>query len=122
MIIRTSAPVPEDKKEQILKGAARVLIDSGRKESHVMVLLEKVDGSMGGKVGPVASVEMHSMGGLTHDFNHKVSEGICSLLEKLLGVPGHNIYLNFILIPEGAWGCNSGIYVWKHPQKEWVIE
>ena len=122
LIIKTSVSVAEAKKEELLKAATKVLVDAGRPESHVMVLLEKVDGCMGGKVKPVAYVEMHSMGGLTHDFNHRVSEGMCSLLEKMLGVSGHDIYLNFILIPEGTWGCDHGIYIWKHPQKAWIVE
>ncbi len=122
MIIRTSVPVPDTKKEELLKAATKVLVDAGRPESHVMIVLEKVDGSMGGKMGPIACVEMRSMGGLTHEFNHKVSEGICGMLERMLGIPGHNIYLTFLLIPEGAWGCDHGIYIWKFSEKKWVIE
>ena len=122
LIIRTSAPIAEGKKEELLKAATKVLADAGRKESHVMVVLEKVDGSMGGKIAPIACVEMRSMAGLTHEFNHKISEGICSMLERILGITGHNVYLNFIGIPEGAWGCDHGIYVYKPATKEWVIE
>jgi hypothetical protein len=122
MIIRTTASIPEGKKEEVLKAATKVLVDAGRRESHVMIVLEKIDASMGGKVGPIACVEMRSMGGLTHEFNHKISEGICSMLEKMLDIPGRNVYLNFIPIAEGAWGCNHGIYVYKPSQKEWVVE
>ncbi len=122
VIIRTSAPVPEAKKEEILKGATKVLVDTGRAESHVMVLLEKVDGAMGGKVGPVACVEMHSMGNLTHELNHRVSEGMTALLEKTLGLNKHNVYLNFMPVAEGAWGWEGGIVIYKFDQKKWIIE
>jgi phenylpyruvate tautomerase PptA (4-oxalocrotonate tautomerase family) len=122
MIIRTSVSIPEAKKEELLKGATKVLVDAGKAESHVMVLLEKVDASMGGKVEPAACVEVRSMVGLTHEFNHKISEGICALLEKMLGISGHNIYLNFIPVSEGAWGWDRGITVYNYAQKKWVID
>jgi hypothetical protein len=122
MIIRTSVPVPESKKEELLLSATKIIVDGGKKESHVMVLLEKVDACMGGKVGPAAFVEFRSMVGLTHEFNHKISEGICALFEKTLGITGHNIYLNFISVPEGAWGWDHGIAVWNQAQKKWIIE
>jgi len=122
MIIRTSVPIPEAKKEEVLKAATKVIVDSGKKESHVMVLLERVDGCMGGKIDPVAFVEMRSMVGLTHEYNHKISEGICALLVEKLGITGHNIYLNFITISENAWGWDHGITIWSFPQKKWIIE
>jgi len=122
MIIRTTAPIPESKKEDLLLGATKILVDAGKKESHVMVLLEKVDACMGGKVGPAAFVEFRSMVGLTHEFNHKISEEVCALLGKMLEIPGHNIYLNFMSVPENAWGWDHGIAIWSFPQKKWIVE
>jgi phenylpyruvate tautomerase PptA (4-oxalocrotonate tautomerase family) len=122
LIIKTTVAVPESLKEELLLGATKIIVDAGKKESHVMVLLERVDACMGGKVGSAAFVEFRSMVGLTHEFNHKVSEGVCVLLEKTLGISGHHIYLNFISVPEGAWGWEHGIVIWNQAQKKWIIE
>jgi phenylpyruvate tautomerase PptA (4-oxalocrotonate tautomerase family) len=123
MIIKTSVSVPENKKEALLTSATKVLVEAaGKKESHVMVLLEKVDASMGGKVGAVAFVEIRSLIGLTHAVNHDISERVCDLLEEMLGVPGDRIFMNFTSVPESAWGWDHGIVVWDHDQKKWVIK
>jgi phenylpyruvate tautomerase PptA (4-oxalocrotonate tautomerase family) len=122
MIIKTSAPFSKKKAEEILKAATKVLVDVGRKESHAMVLLQKVEGAMGGKPGSVAFAEFRSMVGLTHEFNHKITEQLTPVLENMLGIPGHNIYINFTTVPETAWGWEGGIVTWSHPQKKWIIE
>ena len=122
MIIRTSVSLPKTEKEELLKASTQVLVDAGKPESHVMVLLEKVDASMGGKVGPAAFVEVRSMVGLTPEFNHKIAENMCPVLEKSLEISGHEIYLNFITVPVSAWGWDHGIVVWKNDQKNWVVE
>ncbi len=122
MIIKTSAQFSEEKANEVLKAGTKVLSDLGRKESHAMVLLQKVDGMMGGKPGPVAFVEFRSMVGLTHEFNHKFVEQLAPVLENLLGITPHNIYMNFTTVPETAWGWERGITLWSHPQKKWIIE
>ena len=121
MIVRTTVSVPEGKKEELLKAITKVLVGTGGEESHVMVVLEKIDAARGGKMESIACVDFRSMA-LSHTRNHEISEGICSLLEKMLGIRGENIYLNFIPIAEGAWGCNHGIYVLRYPEKKWVVE
>jgi len=122
MIIKTSAPISKTKKDKLLKAATKVLVAAGKSESHVMVLLEKVDSIMGGKIENVAFVEVRSMVGLTHEFNHKISENLCPILEKILNISGHNIYLNFMSVPITAWGWDHGIVIWKNAEKTWIVE
>jgi len=122
MIIRTSAQFSEEKAEELLKAATKVITDLGKPESHAMVLIQKVIGSMGGKPGPVAFVEFKSMVGLTHEFNHKFVEHLTPVLEDLLGITGHNIYINFTTVPETTWGWEGGIVIWSYPQKKWIVE
>jgi phenylpyruvate tautomerase PptA (4-oxalocrotonate tautomerase family) len=122
MIIKTSSRFSEEKADELLKAATKVLADLGRKESHAMVLLQKVDGAMGGKPGPVAFVEFRSMVGLTHEFNHKFVEQLTPVLENMLGLTRHNIYMNFTTVPETAWGWEGGITIWSYPQKKWTVE
>ena len=122
MIIKTSAQISEKKAEELLKEATKVITDCGKPESHAMVLIQKVYGSMGGQPGDIAFVEFRSMVGLTHEFNHKLTERISPVLQKILNISGHNIYINFTLVPENAWGWEGGIVIWSYPQKKWIIE
>jgi phenylpyruvate tautomerase PptA (4-oxalocrotonate tautomerase family) len=122
MIIKTSAQFSEEKADELLKAATKVLADLGRKESHIMILLQRVDGAMAGKPGPVAFVEFRSMVGLTHEFNHKFVEQLTPVLVNMLGITRHNIYINFTTVPETAWGWEGGIVIWSQPQKKWIIE
>ena len=122
MIIKTSAETIVEKKDELMKKATRILVDAGKPESHVMVLLENVHSAMGGKVEPVAFVEIRSMVGLTPEFNKKIAKNLCPLIEEFLKINGHNIYLNFLTIPVTAWGWDHGIVVWKNDEKKWVIE
>ncbi len=122
MMIKTSVELSESKAQEVLKAATKVIAALGRQESHAMVLLEKVYGSIGGKPGPMAFVEFRSMVGLTHEFNHKLSAQLTPVLENLLGISGHNIYINCVTIPENAWGWEGGISIWSHPQKKWIVE
>ena len=122
MIIKTSSETIDEKKDELLKKATKILVDAGKPESHVMVLLENVHSSMGGKVEPVAFVEIRSMVGLTPEFNKKIAKNLCPLIEELLKINGHNIYLNFLTIPVTAWGWDHGIVVWKDDEKKWIIE
>lgn len=122
MIIKTSAELSEEKAEELLKEATKVITDLGKPKSHAMVLIQKVYGSMGGQPGPVAFVEFRSMVGLTHEFNHKLSKQITPVLQEILGISNHNIYVNFTLVPETAWGWEGGIVIWSYPEKKWIIE
>jgi hypothetical protein len=122
MIIKTSATISEKDKDKLLKAATKILVDAGKPESHVMIILEKVDSSMGGKIEDVAFVEVRSMVGLTPQFNHKISETLCPVIEEILNISGHNIYMNFMSVPVTAWGWDHGIVIWKDEEKKWVIE
>ena len=122
MIIKTSVDAVDETKDELLKKATKVLVDAGKPESHVMVLLEKVYSSMSGKVEPTAFVEIRSMVGLTPEFNHKIAKNLCPVIENTLKIKGHNIYLNFLTIPVTAWGWDHGIVVWKSAKKKWIIE
>lgn len=122
MIIKTSAKISEESAKELLKAGTKVITEVGKPESHAMVLIQKVYGSMGGEPGGVAFVEFRSMVGLTHEFNHKFAEKITPVLQKILNIPEHNIYINFISVPENAWGWEGGIVIWSYPEKKWIIE
>jgi phenylpyruvate tautomerase len=123
LTIKTSVPVANEKKEELFKRATKMLVEAaGKNEANVMIYIEHCDGCMGGTIGPVAFAEIRSMVGLTHEVNNKISDRLCSLLNEMLGIPGENIYLNFVTVPETTWGWNHGIVVWDNPQKKWLIK
>jgi phenylpyruvate tautomerase len=123
MKIQTSTPVSAERKQAFLKEATKIMVEAaGKKESHVMIVLEQMEASMGGEMGPTAFAEVRSMVGLTHEVNNNVSARLFELLEKELGVPNERFFINFIQIPEGCWGWKGGVVVWDHPQKKWIIK
>jgi len=121
LIIKTSVSLRKAEKEAFLKAATKVLVDAGKKKSHAMVLLEKVDASMGGEVGPTAFAEFRSMVFQTHEQNNDLSENLCTLFEEMLGVPSERVFINITQVPESCWGWKRGIVVWDNPSKQWVV-
>ena len=121
LMIKTSVSLSEEKKEAFLKAATKVLVDLGKKESHAMVLLEKVDASMGGEIGPTALAEFRSMVFPSHEQNNMMSEKLCRLFEEMLGVPGDRVFVNIVQVPQSCWGWKGGIVVWDNPSKKWVV-
>ncbi|MEW6266201.1 MAG: phenylpyruvate tautomerase MIF-related protein [Thermodesulfobacteriota bacterium] len=123
VMIRTNVSIPEDKKSVILTEATKIMVEvAHKKEAKVMILLETVDARMGNKNDPLAFAEVRSMVGLDHEMNHDISERLCDLLEKVLGISNERIYINFLKIPETAWGWQRGIAVWEHAERQWVIK
>jgi len=121
IMIRTSAAF-EAKKEELFAAVTKMVVEvAGKKESSVMLMIEKVEARKGNKPVPVAFVEVRSLVGLDHAMNRKLSEGFCGILEDLLGINGEDIYLNFMRIPETTWGWKHGIVLWDHAQGQWVV-
>jgi len=121
IMIRTSVAF-EEKKDELFGAVTKLLTDvAGKKESAVMVMIEKVEARKGNQPIPVAFVEVRSLVGLDHAMNRKLAEGFCDILGKLLGINGEDIYLNFLRIPETAWGWKHGIVLWDHAQGQWVV-
>ena len=108
ILIKTSADF-EAKKDELFAAVTALLVDkAGKKESGVMVIIEKVEARKGNKDVPVAFVEVRSLVGLDHAMNRNLAEGFCDILGRLLGIDGENIYINFMRIPETTWGWKGG--------------
>lgn len=63
-----------------------------------------------GKSGDAAFVDIRSIGGLTKNVNHQLSEKVCRLLNQSLGVPPNRIYLNFTNFEADHWGWNGNTF------------
>ena len=121
LMIKTSVSLSEEKKEAFLKAATKVLVDLGKKESHAMVLLEKVDASMGGEIGPTAFAEFRSMVFQSHEQNNLMSEKLSQLFEEMLDIPSERVFIHVVQVPQSCWGWKGGIVVWDNPSKKWVV-
>jgi phenylpyruvate tautomerase len=65
---------------------------------------------MSGKPGDAAFVDVRSIGGLTGDVNHKLSQRVCKLLSDSLAVSPDRIYLNFTEVEASDWGWNGSTF------------
>jgi phenylpyruvate tautomerase len=119
--VMTSVKLSEEKTKNFLKDATEVLVSLGKKESHAMVVLEKVDASMGGEQGPTVFAEFRSMVFQTHEQNNEMSNKLCELFRNELNVPIERTFINIIQVPESCWGWQGGIVVWDNSLKKWVV-
>jgi len=77
----------------------------GKPEEYQMaIVLDGLTMQRSGRPGPVAFVDIRSIGGLTRKVNQILSEKICRLLQQELGIPGDRVYLNMTDMPGDRWG------------------
>ncbi|MCP4198738.1 MAG: hypothetical protein GY762_16450 [Proteobacteria bacterium] len=104
----TSVPVPEEKKEGLIKALSKITAETiGKSESYVMVVLSEGAMSMGGDIGPAAFADVRSIGGLSGGVNKEISDKVCGLLLDTLGIPGNRVYLSFNDSAAADWGWDS---------------
>jgi phenylpyruvate tautomerase PptA (4-oxalocrotonate tautomerase family) len=109
--MHTSVPVPEDKKEGLVKALSKITAETiGKPESYVMVVLSDGTMSMGGELGPAAFADVRSIGGLSGGVNKEISNKVCGLLKDTLGIPGNRVYLSFTDSAAADWGWDSGTF------------
>lgn len=107
--VETSAACDAAAKEKVVKALSRICAEeTGKPERYVAVVLEN-DAmiSFGGELCPGAWVEVKGIGGLGGKVNQKLSQAICSLLEKELKISPSNVYINFTNVAASDWGCNG---------------
>jgi phenylpyruvate tautomerase PptA (4-oxalocrotonate tautomerase family) len=106
--MHTGVPVPEDKKEGLVKALSKITAETiGKPESYVMVVLSDGTMSMGGELGPAAFADVRSIGGLSGSVNKQISEKVCSLLKDTLAIPGNRVYISFNDSAAADWGWDS---------------
>jgi len=123
VIIRTNLTIPEEKRTAIFSDVTDIMVEvAHKKREKVMVLLEEINARMGNTNEPLAFAEVRSMVGLDHEMNHDLSERITDVLEKTLGIPNKRLYINFLKIPETAWGWQRGIAIWDATERQWIVK
>lgn len=111
--VKTSAAAPAGTDPaallQELSGTLAGLL--GKSERYVMTLLEQnVPMTFAGGPEPACYVEVKSIGALDGDRPRQVSQTVCALLERHLGVPADRVYIGFDDVPGRLWGWNGSTF------------
>ncbi len=104
---KISVPVAEDKKEIIKSEFGAMMALIGKSESYLMVGIEdNYDLWLGGrKLEKGAYVAVSLLGNAPSASYEKLTERICSLFEKELGISGSSVYVTYH--PVTDWGWNG---------------
>lgn len=120
--IKTNVAYSEEEKNVILREATKIMVEQAHKnEEAVMVIIEKVDGTMGNSAEPMAFVDIRSMVGIDHKTNNDISAALTPVLTKTLGVSPYRTYMTFLRVPETCWGLMGGIATWQAKTRLWVV-
>ena len=120
--IKTNVAYSEEDKNIILREATKIMVEQAHKnEEAVMVIMEKVDGTMGNSAEPMVFVDIRSMVGIDHKTNNDISAALTPVLEKTLGVSPYRTYMTFLRIAETCWGLMGGIATWQAKTRVWVV-
>jgi phenylpyruvate tautomerase len=109
--VKTSAAAA-DSGAALLQELSRTLAGLlGKPERYVMTLLEEgVPMTFSGSPEPACYVEVKSIGALDGDRPRQLSQAVCALLERHLGVPADRIYIGFEDAPARLWGWNGSTF------------
>jgi phenylpyruvate tautomerase len=109
--LETNVNLPDDKRKALLASLSKIVVETiGKPEQYVMVAISPAAVMMAGKPGDAVFGDVRSIGGLSPDVNHRLSQKICNLLKESLGVPPDRVYFNFADVPAANWGWNGGTF------------
>lgn len=103
--IQTNLPHDDNTRQGFLKKAsAAIAAGLGKPESYVMVAFDPAIPMMfAGEDAPCAFMELKSIG-LPESKTTALSESLCDLVEKELGIPSERSYIEFSDAPRAMWG------------------
>jgi len=82
----------------------------GKPERYVMVTVQSdVPMLMAGTPEPAAFLDCRSIG-LPDGKTEALSNALCEMIERAIGVPQDRVYINFADIPRNLWGWNGGTF------------
>ena len=110
--LETSVALSKEKKSSLLSSLSKIMAqDTGKPERYVMIVIE--DGAsvmMANAQCPGAFVDVRGIGGLIAPVNKKLSQSICTLLQKECGISPEAVYLNFSDVKAENWGFNNSTF------------
>ncbi|MEO5373561.1 MAG: phenylpyruvate tautomerase MIF-related protein [Alphaproteobacteria bacterium] len=109
--IQTNVAVAPEAADAVIAEASRTLAaELGKPERYVMVSLEAQARMMfGGSPAPLAYLELKSIG-LPQARTGALSQALCDLLTRSLGIPGDRVYIEFAGAEGRMWGWNGSTF------------
>jgi phenylpyruvate tautomerase len=109
--VKTSAAPDADPQALLGELSSALAALLGKPERYVMTLLESaVPMTFAGDGAPACYVEVKSIGALDGDRTRQVSQAVCELVERHLGIPGDRTYIGFEDVPGRLWGWNGSTF------------
>lgn len=109
--LQINVSVAQARHAELLTGMSQLVAHAiGKPEQYVMVMLEEGPILMSGQGGPAAFADVRSIGGLDGNVNREISQNLCVLLNRILGIPANRVYLNFTDVAPANWGWNGSTF------------
>ncbi|MBN1962858.1 MAG: hypothetical protein JW841_18145 [Deltaproteobacteria bacterium] len=110
--LETTETLTKEQQESLCAQLSKLCAETiGKSENYQMAIVrDGVTIFRAGKPGPAAFIEVRSIGGLTAEVNHELSEKLCSLLQKTLNINGERVSIIMMNIEGKNWGHNSTTY------------
>ncbi|WP_303909552.1 phenylpyruvate tautomerase MIF-related protein [Thiohalomonas denitrificans] len=108
LMVQTNKALPATQKGEFLAIASQTVAEAlGKPERLVMVALEdETPMVFGGDHAPCVYMELKSIG-LPQERTAELSESLCSLIEKTLGIARERIFIEFADAERHMWGYNG---------------
>ena len=102
---KITVPVPQEKKDVLKSEFGKLVSVIGKPESFLMVGFEdNYDLYMGGKkLEKGAYVSVSLFGAASRSAYESLTEKICKLFEKELGIPGNAVYVTYHGVNDWGW-------------------
>ena len=109
--IQTNLPISKKAERSVLQDAsALVAKELGKPEEFVMVALQPNTPMMfAGTDDPVAFLELKSIG-LPADKTKRLSQTLCDLINRHLGIRPERVYVKFIDVLHSMWGWKGDTF------------
>jgi phenylpyruvate tautomerase len=109
--LKTSVKLTEDKAAALLPKLSKALCEpTGKPERYCMASIDYAAMCMAGIVAPAAFIDIRGIGGFNSEVNKKLSDSLCKLLQKELGVLPANIYMTMTDVDGENWGTNGSTF------------
>ena len=106
--IQTSVKEIENSLFILRKLSSEIAQIIGKPESYIMTSMENsIDMTFAGSEEPSCYVEVKSIGGLDSDNIKSISESICNILQKEIGVASNRTYIYFEDVQPHLWGWDK---------------